>query len=291
MVIQLPPSRSRSLEPGSVALVGAGPGDPELLTIAALRSLQNADVIVHDALVSAEILALIPEQCEIIAAGKRGGHLTSACQTDICDMLVSLARQNKRVVRLKGGDPFVFGRGGEEACRLADEGIPFRIVPGLTVGVAGPAYAGIPITHRAANANVAFITGHESDASSPEERGEFCEDPTKGRVYWEAIAQFPVLVLYMAMKNLSQVSERLMAGGRSGDTPVALIQWATTPQQKTLITTLSNAVRDVAACRLEPPVIIVIGDVVNYRKKLAWFPDITLSPGDDSGPENAFSTL
>ena len=291
MVIQLPPSHSRSLEPGSVALVGAGPGDPELLTIAALRSLQSADVIVHDALVSTEILALIPEQCEIIAAGKRGGHFASACQTDICNMLVTLARQNKRVVRLKGGDPFVFGRGGEEASRLADEGIPFRIVPGLTVGVAGPAYAGIPITHRAANANVAFITGHESDLSSQEEREESSVDSAKGRVYWEAIAQFPVLVLYMAMKNLSRVSKRLMAGGRSRDTPVALIQWATTPQQKTLITTLANAVQDAAACHLGPPVIIVIGDVVNYRKSLAWFPDTTLSPADKNGEAGAFSEL
>ena len=261
-----------------VALVGAGPGDPDLLTIAALKALQSADVVLHDALVSASILALIPEGCTVIAAGKRGGNPASTSQSDICDTLVALARSNKRVVRLKGGDPFVFGRGGEEACRLAEEGIPFRIVPGLTAGIAGPAYAGIPITHRAVNANVAFITGHESAENSGFREGE--EEQDGSRVDWESIARtFPVLVLYMAMKNLSSVSQRLMAGGRSADTPVALIQWATTPEQRTLVTTLGNLVRDVAACDLHPPVIIVVGDVVRYRESLAWFPDLALQPG------------
>ncbi|MBF0399249.1 MAG: uroporphyrinogen-III C-methyltransferase [Magnetococcales bacterium] len=258
-----------------VALVGAGPGDPDLLTVAAIKALQMADVVVHDALVSPAILELIPAGCQVIAAGKRGGNPASACQSDICDSLVALARQNKRVVRLKGGDPFVFGRGGEEACRLADEGILFRIVPGLTAGIAGPAYAGIPITHRLVNANVAFITGQESAENSGLPEGE--EDRDGSRVNWELIARtFPVLILYMAMKNLAFVSQRLMAGGRSADTPVALIQWATTPQQRTLVTSLGNLVQDVAASDLKPPVIIVIGDVVRYRESLAWFPDLTV---------------
>ena len=286
MVTQQPGSRPFP-QPGTVALVGAGPGDPDLLTVAAVKALQAANVVVHDALVSEEILALIPSHCEVIAAGKRGFSPSSANQESICDMLVSLARDNKRVARLKGGDPFVFGRGGEEACRLAKEGIPFRIIPGLTAGIAGPAYAGIPITHRSVNANVAFITGHESAENysfQEKKQGKVKEEddtlqPVAGRIHWESIAlTFPVLVLYMAMKNLPQVSQRLIAGGRSAQTPVALIQWATTPKQQTLVTTLSNAVQDAAACHLEPPVIVVIGEVVNYREALAWFPDITLHP-------------
>ncbi len=261
-----------------VALVGAGPGDPDLLTVAALKALWAADVVVHDALVSPLILALIPAGCEVISAGKRGGNPDSTHQADICDTLVALAQANRRVVRLKGGDPFVFGRGGEEASRLAEEGIPFRIVPGLTAGIAGPAYAGIPITHRLVNANVAFVTGHESAENSGFRLGEAEQDGS--RVDWETIAQtFPVLVLYMAMKNLASVSQRLMAGGRSAETPVALIQWATTPEQRTLVTTLGRVVQDVASCDLKPPVIIVIGEVVRYREALAWFADVTVQPG------------
>lgn len=261
-------------QPGTVALVGAGPGDPDLLTLAALKALMVADVVVHDALVSPEILELIPTGSTRVSAGKRGGS-PSAIQADICDTLVSLARENRRVVRLKGGDPFVFGRGGEEASRLASEGIVFRVIPGLTAGIAGPAYAGIPITHRAVNANVAFITGHER-AENPA-FGE--NDPYGSRVDWEAMARsFPVLVIYMAMQNLELVSQKLMAGGRSAETPVALIQWATTPRQQTLVTTLGNVIRDVERCQLIPPVIVVVGDVVNYRQTLAWFPDIDLHP-------------
>ena len=252
-------------------MVGAGPGDPDLLTIAAFKVLKTADVVVHDALVSPEILALIPEGTQIIPAGKRGGQ-PSASQADICDLLVRLAREGKRVARLKGGDPFVFGRGGEEACRLSGEGIPFQVVPGLTAGIAGPAYAGIPITHRAVNANVAFITGRESAINAP-----FQKDGGTTCIDWEAVAQaFPVLVLYMAIKTLEPVTRRLMAGGRSQNTPVALIRWATTPRQQTLITTLGKAVEAINACNLQPPAIVVIGEVVNYREILAWFPDETL---------------
>ncbi|MBF0185132.1 MAG: uroporphyrinogen-III C-methyltransferase [Magnetococcales bacterium] len=265
------------LPPGSVALVGAGPGDPDLLTVAALKAMQAADVVVHDALVSPTIMQLIPATTEVISAGKRGGNPCSTNQADICDTLVSLAQAGRRVVRLKGGDPFVFGRGGEEACRLFAEKIPFRIIPGLTSGIAGPAYAGIPITHRAVNANVAFITGHESAENNGFRDGE---EELSSRLDWESIARtFPVLVLYMAMKNLAQVSKRLIAGGRSPETPVALIQWATTPQQRTLVTSLGRVNEDVATCQMKPPVIIVVGEVVRYREQMSWFLDQTVQPG------------
>ncbi len=261
------------LPPGTVALVGAGPGDPDLMTLAAVKALKAADVVVHDALVSPEILAMIPPEREILFAGKRGGS-PSACQADISDTLISLAKQNKRVVRLKGGDPFVFGRGGEEAGRLVEEGVSFRVIPGLTAGIAGPAYAGIPITHRHVNANVAFITGQESPENNPDE-----ESPAASRMDWENMARtFPVLVLYMAIKNLQPVTQRIMNAGRPPDTPVALIRWATTPQQQTLVTTLEHAVRDVTAVGLTPPAVIIIGEVVNYRSVLAWFGDETLNP-------------
>lgn len=265
--------------PGMVLLVGAGPGDPDLLTIAALKALQTADVVVHDSLVSAEILALIPPTCERIHAGKRGGR-PSACQTDISETLVQLAKAGRRVVRLKGGDPFVFGRGGEEAERLVAESIPFRVIPGLTSGVAGPAYAGIPITHRDVNANVAFLTGHES-AENP----SFVHGSPSSRINWEAVATaFPVLVLYMAIQNLESVASRLMAAGRSAQTPVAVIRWATTPRQQTLVTTLGDLVTHVFALDLQPPAVIVIGDVVRYREKLTWFADVTLHPPATGNP-------
>ncbi|NGZ06824.1 MAG: uroporphyrinogen-III C-methyltransferase [Magnetococcales bacterium] len=258
-------------QPGMVLLVGAGPGDPDLLTIAALKALRNADVVVHDALVSPEILAMIPETCEKFHAGKRGGS-PSSCQKDISETLVRLAKAGRRVVRLKGGDPFVFGRGGEEAERLVAEGIPFRVVPGLTSGIAGPAYAGIPVTHRDVNANVAFLTGHES-AENP----SFVTGSPSSRIHWEGVAQaFPVLVLYMAIQNLSVVVSRLMAAGRAADTPVAVIRWATTPEQQTLISTLGQVEADVMALDIQPPAIVVIGDVVRYREQLRWFPDETL---------------
>ncbi|MBF0160611.1 MAG: uroporphyrinogen-III C-methyltransferase [Magnetococcales bacterium] len=254
------------IEPGSVVLVGAGPGDPELLTLAAFKALQQADVVVHDALVSPEILDLIPAQCERIFAGKRGGT-PSIDQSDISDTLLRLATSGKRVVRLKGGDPFVFGRGGEEALYLARHGIPFRVVPGLTAGIAGPAYAGIPVTHRDINANVAFVTGHESAENAP-----FNDTSPSARIHWESLARtFPVLVLYMAMENLPLVTRRLMDGGRAADTPVAIIRWATTVRQQTLVTTLGRAVADVEQCGMQPPTVIVVGEVVQLRQELAWF--------------------
>ncbi|MBF0142624.1 MAG: uroporphyrinogen-III C-methyltransferase [Magnetococcales bacterium] len=259
--------------PGTVILAGAGPGDPDLLTVAAERAIRQADVVVHDALVSEEILALIPRDCELVFAGKRGGS-PSTSQGDISLTLVNLAREGKRVLRLKGGDPFVFGRGGEEAQHLAREKIPFRVIPGLTAGVAGPAYAGIPITHRGVNANVAFITGHE--------KAENTASATPGndtRVDWEGVARsFPVIVLYMAIKSLDPLVRRLIAAGRDPETPVAVIRWATTPRQQTLVTTLERVAADVAALDLQAPAIVVVGGVVPFRQELAWFADETLIP-------------
>ncbi len=262
--------------PGMVILVGAGPGDPELLTLGALKALQSADVVVLDALVSPEIIEMIPTQTEKIEAGKRGGGHHSAKQEDICNLLVKLAKENRRVVRLKGGDPFVFGRGGEEACRLVEENIPFRVIPGLTSGTAGPAYAGIPVTHRSVNANFAFITGHESPANTS---GLTEDDSHPSRIDWEGVARtFPVIVLYMAMRNVDSVRKRMLAAGRSPDTPVALIRWATTPRQQTLITNLDRVSEDIKAVGMKPPAIMVIGKVVNFREVLKWFPDETLIP-------------
>ncbi|MBF0380952.1 MAG: uroporphyrinogen-III C-methyltransferase [Magnetococcales bacterium] len=258
---------------GMVILVGAGPGDPDLLTIGALKAIKAAEVIVYDALVSEEIVELIPEQTEKILAGKRGGgHSTK--QEDISNLLVKFGKENRRVVRLKGGDPFVFGRGGEEACLLAQENVPFRIIPGLTSGIAGPAYAGIPVTHRSVNANFAFITGHESPANTKHLNSE---DVHPSRIDWEGVARtFPVIVLYMAMRNVESVRKRMVAAGRSPDTPVALIRWATTPRQQTMITTLGNVTKDIKAVGMQPPAIMVIGKVVDYREILQWFDDETL---------------
>lgn len=256
-----PLDRPFPFPPGSVALVGAGPGDPELLTLAAIKAMAAADVVVYDALVSDEVLGYIPKGCETIFAGKRGGR-PSVAQADISQTLVDLARQGKRVVRLKGGDPFVFGRGGEEAQYLARHGISFRVVPGLTAGVAGPAYAGIPVTHRSVNANVAFITGHEAAEIGEEE----------SRIDWEMIGRaFPVMVLYMAMKNLDVVARRLLESGRAPETPVAVIRWATTPRQQTLVSTLARLSEDVVRYDMGPPSIIVIGEVVDLRRELKWF--------------------
>ncbi|MBF0357623.1 MAG: uroporphyrinogen-III C-methyltransferase [Magnetococcales bacterium] len=261
-----------------VILVGAGPGDPDLLTIGALKIIKAAEVVVYDALVSQEIVDMIPAKAEKILAGKRGGG-HSVKQEDITSLLVKFGKENRRVVRLKGGDPFVFGRGGEEACRLAEENIPFKVVPGLTSGIAGPAYAGIPVTHREVNANFAFITGHESLSNTSDKNPD---DEHPSRIDWEGVARtFPVIVLYMAMRNVDSVRKRMLAAGRSTDTPVALIRWATTPRQQTLVTTLGKVSKDIKAVGMRPPAIMIIGNVVNYRDILKWFPDETLIPPEE----------
>ena len=242
--------------PGSVWLAGAGPGDPGLLTLHAYAALQQADVIVHDALVDERILALAPPRARRIHAGKRGGK-PSPKQIEISRRLVEFARQGKRVLRLKGGDPFTFGRGSEEAEYLAGAGVPFRIIPGVTAGLGGLAYAGIPATDRRLNHVVTFVTGHASGGNAPD------------TIDWQAIAKgSPVIVIYMGTKHLPRIAEHLMAAGRARDEAVAIISKATMREQSVIETTLSEAGR--ASLQAPTPAIIVIGEVVRLRAGLDW---------------------
>ncbi len=241
--------------PFPVALVGAGPGDPGLLTVRAAELIRSADCVVRDYLVGPRILALLPDGAVVHDVGKRG-HATSKSQAAINDLLVTCARRHCRVVRLKGGDPFVFGRGGEEAQVLAAAGIPFEVVPGITSGIAVPAYAGIPITHRAASASVAFVAGHLQDGPG---------------VDWAAYAKVETLVLYMGMQHLAEHCAALIAHGRNPDTPAASIQWGTLPQQRTVTGTLTTLPALVTAAGLGAPAITVVGDVVRYRDDIRWF--------------------
>jgi uroporphyrin-III C-methyltransferase len=246
------------LEPGWVWLTGAGPGDPGLLTLLAVKALSTADVIVYDALVDQSILDLARPGAVLEYAGKRGGKPSSK-QPDISLRLVQLAREGKRVLRLKGGDPFVFGRGGEEALTLVDSGIPFRIVPGISAGIGGLAYAGIPVTHRDVNAAVAFVTGHDATGEVPDS------------VDWASLAKgAPVIVLYMALKHLGRIAEKLISGGKAHGTPVAIVAQATTKDQRVLETTLGAAAADAAAAGIEPPAMVVVGEVVRLRAAMDW---------------------
>ena len=244
--------------PGSVWLVGAGPGDPGLLTLLALYALEHADVVVYDALVAPAILRLARDGAALEHAGKRGGK-PSTQQPDISLRLVALAREGKRVLRLKGGDPFVFGRGGEEGLALARARIPFRIVPGITAAIGGLAYAGIPATHRDTNSAITFVTGQTSGGSLP------------GAVDWEAVARgTAVLVIYMALKNLDAIARRLIAAGRPADEAAVIISKATTPEQRVIETTLGAAAKDAAAAAIDPPALVAIGPVVRLRRELDW---------------------
>ena len=241
--------------PGWVWLVGAGPGDPGLLTLHALHGLRQADVVVHDALVEPAILDWAP-QAERIHAGKRGGK-PSPLQRDISLRLVDLAREGRRVLRLKGGDPFVFGRGGEEGQTLVAQGIPIRVVPGISAGIGGLAYAGIPVTHRDVNQSVTFVTGHDQTGSAP------------SALDWSAIARASeVIVVYMGLKHAGTIAGALLAAGRGPSEPVAIVADATTPRQAVLETTLGNLPDD--AARVEPPAIICIGRNVLMRQVLDW---------------------
>ncbi|PYC48692.1 uroporphyrinogen-III C-methyltransferase [Litorivita pollutaquae] len=255
--ISLPTYDWPKLEAGWVWLCGAGPGDPGLLTLHALNALRQADVVIYDALVQEAILDWAP-QAEHIYAGKRGGK-PSAKQKDISLRLVDLARAGKRVLRLKGGDPFVFGRGGEEAQTLVQHGIPVRIIPGISAGIGGLAYAGIPVTHRDVNQSVTFVTGHD-------QTGEVTSS-----LNWEAISRgSQVLVIYMGMKHAEHIAGSLMAAGRAADEPVAVVCEATTANQAVLETTLGNLVADIAASGLAPPAIICVGRSVLMRQVLDW---------------------
>ena len=246
------------MKAGEVWLVGAGPGDPGLLTLHAINALSQADVIVHDALVNKDCLSLARSGATLEYAGKRGGK-PSAKQRDISLRLVELSKQGKKVLRLKGGDPFVFGRGGEEALTLVQHGVSFRIVPGVSAGIGGLAYAGIPVTHRDTNQNVTFLTGHDAGGIVPD------------AIDWENVAKgSPVIVMYMAMKHIEPIVQKLLSAGRLADEPMAFVCDATTADQRVLITTLGTAVADVEKSDLSPPAIVVIGEVVRLHEGLDW---------------------
>jgi len=242
-------------EPGWVWLTGAGPGDPGLITALGLYAISTADVILYDALANDALLALARPGAQLIFAGKRAGK-KSCKQSDISRMLVSLARKGKRVLRLKGGDPLVFGRGAEEALTLAEAGVPFRIVPGVTAGIGGLAYAGIPVTHRDTGHVVTFITGHGADGKLPD-------------LDWNAVATgSPTLVLYMARRYAGEIAGKLIAAGRSPSEPAAVVANAARDDQSVTVTTLGGL--GAAAAASMAPTILVIGENVRLRERMDW---------------------
>jgi uroporphyrinogen III methyltransferase/synthase len=247
------------LKKGKVYLVGAGPGDPQLITLKGIEALSKAEVIIYDYLASPKILDYAAEGAELIYAGKRGKEHTLS-QEQIIDLIISKAQENKTVVRLKGGDPFVFGRGGEEGERIAMAGIELDIVPGITSAIAAPAYAGIPLTHREYTSTVAIITGHE--------------DPAKpnSQIQWDKISTgIGTLVFLMGVENIPNIVQSLVAHGRSPDTPTAVIRWGTTSGQKTIVGNLGDIIQKVQVEKLRPPAILIVGEVVQLRDKLNWF--------------------
>ncbi|WP_019508705.1 uroporphyrinogen-III C-methyltransferase [Pleurocapsa sp. PCC 7319] len=241
---------------GKVYLVGAGPGDPGLLTVKGKTLLEHADVVIYDALVSPEIINIINPLAEKINAGKRRGR-HSLPQAETTELLRSKAETNAIVVRLKGGDPFVFGRGGEEMADLVQAGVGVEIVPGITSGIAAPAYAGIPVTHRLYNSSVTFVTGHEAT------------EKYRPEVNWQAIAQgSETIVIYMGVHNLPHIIPQLLAGGMTADTPIALIRWGTRPDQTELVGTLETIIEQILTTEFQAPAIAVIGQVVDFRSLL-----------------------
>ena len=245
---------------GMVYLVGAGPGDADLITVKGLRCLRAADVIVYDRLISPALLEEASPHAERVFVGKESGCHTLA-QEQINALLIAQARRGRTVVRLKGGDPFLFGRGGEEALALAEAGIPYEIVPGVSSALAVPAYAGIPVTHRNYAAQVTIVTGHESTADGP-----------SASVNWEALAKLEgTLVILMGLANLATISGRLIASGMAPQTPAAVIEQGTLPAQRVVSGALEDIAALVSAAKLRSPAIIVIGAVAALRESLAWF--------------------
>ena len=244
---------------GKVYLIGAGPGDPGLLTIKAKECIENADVVVYDYLASPFLLDYAKKDAQIIYVGKKGGDHTLS-QDGINQLLVDKAKLGFNIARLKGGDPFVFGRGGEEAQMLLSYGVPYEVIPGVTSAIAAPAYAGIPVTHRDHTSFVSFITGHENP------------DKKESRMQWDIYARSnATLVFLMGVKNLANIAKNLINNGKSPDTPVALVRWGTTARQQTVTGTLETIVEKVKKAKLKSPAIIVIGHVVSLRNELAWF--------------------
>lgn len=252
--------QTKKNRPGKVYLVGAGPGDPGLITVRGKQLLERAEVVIYDYLASTRLLKHIPKDAELVYAGKKGGVQHTHTQEEINQMLVDYALSGKSVVRLKGGDPFIFGRGGEEVQELAAAGIPFEVVPGVTSATAAATYAGIPITHRDYTASVAFLTGHE--------------DPTKenSNIDWAKLATGAgTLVIYMGIKNLPIIVENLIKHGRAPETPVAVVRWASTPEQKSVVATLATIAETVREAGIKPPSLIIVGEVVKLRDTIDWF--------------------
>ena len=248
------------MRPGTVSLVGAGPGDPGLLTLKAAQRLGEADVVLTDRLVSPEVLAHVRAGAEVVDVGKTSWTGTAPRQEEINAQLVEHARAGKRVVRLKGGDPFVFGRGSEEAAALVAAGVGFEVVPGITSAVAVPAYAGIPVTARGYTQDVCVVTGH----LDPDDPGS--------RVRWQALATGPgTLVILMGLDRLPLLTSGLVRHGRDAKTPAACIERGTTPQQRVVVSTLEQLAGDVAVAGLRAPVATVVGEVVRLRESLSWF--------------------
>ena len=245
-------------EPGKVTLVGAGPGDPGLITVRGMEALQQADVVIYDYLAAPELLEHARPDAERSYVGKKAGQHTLS-QGEITSLLVRLAQDGRRVVRLKGGDPFVFGRGGEEAESLAEAGIPFEVVPGVTSAIAVPAYAGIPVTHRGVASSFAVVTGHEDSSKD------------RSSIDWVGLAAVDTLVVLMGVRNLARIVEQLTNQGRDLDTPVALIEWGTRGKQRTVVGTLCDIVKRVHTAGLQAPAVAVVGEVVSLRENLRWF--------------------
>jgi uroporphyrinogen III methyltransferase/synthase len=260
--------------PGHVALVGAGPGDPGLITVRGMKLLQQADLVVYDYLANPRLLAYAPNAEKIFVGKQAAKH--SMSQADINQLLIDQGKLGKRVVRLKGGDPFVFGRGGEEGEALRAAGVSFEVVPGITAAIAAPAYAGIPVTHRDFNSSFTLITGHEKEEAYKEDDAR-ARDAKGGAATgssdldWAAIAKLPCVAFYMGVKALPRITEKLIAAGRDADTPAATIQWGTTPKQRTCVATLGTIAAAAAAAKITAPAITIVGRVVGMRDTLNWF--------------------
>ncbi|HWO95195.1 MAG TPA: uroporphyrinogen-III C-methyltransferase [Bacillus sp. (in: firmicutes)] len=246
---------------GKVYLVGAGPGDPDLITVKGLKCIQEADVILYDRLINNELLQHAKKEADLIYCGKLPNYHTLKQET-INSFLVKFAKKGKVVTRLKGGDPFVFGRGGEEAEILAKNNIPFEVVPGITSGIAAPAYAGIPVTHREHGASFAIVTGHRKENEADD-------------IQWEHLVKgVDTLAVYMGVSNLPHICEQLIKHGKSRETPVALVHWGTYKEQRTITGTLGTIIDIVREERVENPSMIIVGEVVKLREKLRWFEEV-----------------
>ncbi len=255
---------------GIVYLVGAGPGDPGLITVKGARLLEQAQVVIYDYLSNPQLLAYAP-QAEAIYVGKKAAAHTLT-QEQINQLLVDKAREGKRVVRLKGGDPFVFGRGGEECEALVNASIPFEVVPGITSAIGGPAYAGIPVTHRDFNSSFTFITGHEKEEEYKDDEAR-ARGAAKGSsdIDWAIIAKLPCVAFYMGVKALPRICSRLIENGMDPQIPAAVIQWGTTPRQRTVVSTLADLSQAVVDAKITAPAMTIIGKVVSLRKTMNWF--------------------